>query len=115
MGSLVLNGLFWMPLILLPARTVEGAITALSFSPVAAAAPASPAAARNWRRFRYSFFGVISDERMSSAFLISMKPPLLKRPHKLMRYVYLPPIGRRTVGKVSRIKNGLNVTVEKGH
>ena len=37
----------------------------------------APRPARNLRRFRYRLLGVISDERMSSAFLISMRTPVL--------------------------------------
>src|SRR6266496_2319339 len=75
MVSVVLSGLFWTPSILFPARTViDGEI--VSFRPRAAAAPAIAAPARNLRRFRYRLFGVISEERMSSAFLISMGTPI---------------------------------------
>src|SRR5271169_5994419 len=65
-----------MPSILFPARAVvEGDTISRRPTPAATAAPASAVLARNWRRFRYRLRGVISDERMSSAFLISMLEP----------------------------------------
>jgi hypothetical protein len=67
-----------MPLILFPASTVvEGLIASLSPMPVAAAAPAIAATARNFRRSTYKLLGVISEERMSSAFLINMGIPFV--------------------------------------
>src|SRR5271157_16398 len=76
MVSVVLNGLFWMPSILVPAKAVnDGETISRSPAPLAAAAPATAIPARNFRRFRYRLLGVISDERMSSAFLISTLNP----------------------------------------
>src|SRR3984957_5252694 len=95
MVSVVLNGLFWMPSILLPASTVvRGETISRSPKPAAAAAPATAAPARNLRRFRYRFLGVISDERMSCAFLISIRTPVLYPPIRRRRIrppcLYLP-------------------------
>src|ERR1700726_771654 len=79
MVSVVLNGLFWMPSILFPASAVvEGETTLRSPKPVAAAAPARAAPARNLRRLRHKLLGVISEERISSAFLISMRTPIIR-------------------------------------
>src|SRR5579864_4066027 len=77
MVSVVLNGLFRMPSILLPASAVvAGEIISRSPKVVAAAAPAIAAPARNLRRSRYKLLGVISDGRMSSAFLMSIRTPV---------------------------------------
>src|SRR5215472_311265 len=77
MVSVVLNELFWMPLILFPAKTLEeGKSVSLSPTPRTAEAPATAVPARNLRRFRYTLLGVISDDRMSSAILISMGTPV---------------------------------------
>src|SRR5450432_687647 len=66
-----------MPSILFPASALnEGAINSRNPAPVAAATPAIAAPARNFRRFRYKLLGVISDERMSAAFLMSMRTPV---------------------------------------
>src|ERR1700689_2077979 len=65
-----------MPSILLPASaTVEGETSSRRPAPVATAAPASAALARNLRRFRYRLWGVISDEGMSADFLINIGTP----------------------------------------
>src|ERR1700757_2877747 len=65
-----------MPSILFPAKTdAEGARTFFTSKPTTAAAPAIAAPAKNLRRFKYKLFGVISDERMSSALLISIRTP----------------------------------------
>src|SRR5437899_1148985 len=94
MVSAVLYSLFLMPSILLPARTtVAGETISRRPTPTAAAAPATAAPARNLRRFKYAFFAVISDEAMSLAFLISMKPP--PSPRNTVRidpgYIHLQP------------------------
>ena len=69
----VLNELFFTPSILLPASAMaDGETASLSTTPAVTTAPAIAASARNLRRFRYWLFGVTSDQRMSSAFLISM-------------------------------------------
>src|SRR5215469_1288635 len=83
MVSVVLNELFLMPSILFPAKTeAEGATIPFASKPTAAAAPAIAAPAKNLRRFKYRLFGVISEERMSSAFLISIgTPPRSTRLH----------------------------------
>src|ERR1700722_1502849 len=97
MVSVVLNGLFWMPSILLPASTVVRGETISRPKPVAAAAPAIAAPARNLRRFRYRLLGVISDERMSCAFLICIRTPVLytRIRHRRIRppCLYLPSDG----------------------
>ena len=68
------NGLFWMPSILaLACATTDGEASSCIPTPATAAAPAIAAPARNFRRFRYRSFGVISDEWMSDVFLISMR------------------------------------------
>ena len=76
----------------LRANTVtEGAIVRFRPIPIAAAAPAMAASARNLRRFRYSFRGVISDDFMSSDFLISMGTPMSVRAiHRRGMRTYLP-------------------------
>jgi hypothetical protein len=75
MASVVENGLFWMPSILALAwATDEGEASSCNPTPAAtAAAPASAVPARNFRRFRYRLFGVISEDGMSSAFFINMR------------------------------------------
>src|ERR1700733_3708166 len=74
MVSLVENELFLMPSILASACTiVEGETNSPRLKPAIAAAPAAAAPARNFLRFRYKLFGVISDDRMSAGFLISMR------------------------------------------
>src|SRR5271166_5436268 len=74
-----------MPSILVPASTrVEGEMISRTPAPPAAAAPAIAIPARNLRRFRYRLLGVISDERISSAFLISIWNP------SLLIYVFPP-------------------------
>src|ERR1700739_1665473 len=79
MVSLVLNGLFWMPSILFPASAIdEGETISRKPKPEAAAAPAMAAPARNLRRLRYKLLGVISEERMSFAFLIIMTTPMIR-------------------------------------
>src|ERR1700739_588519 len=81
MVSVVLNGLLPIPSILFPACAItEGEIVSRRPRPIAAAAPVRAAPARNFRRLRYRFFGVISDERMSGAFLISISPHSLISP-----------------------------------
>src|SRR5215469_15627341 len=76
MVSVVLNELFLMPSILFPAKTeAEGATISFASKPTAAAAPAIATPAKNLRRFKYRLFGVISEERMSPAFLISIGTP----------------------------------------
>src|SRR5690242_20889606 len=76
MASLVENGLFWMPSILLlpsAAAVIDGEANSCKPIPAAAAAPAIAVPARNLRRFRYRLFGVISEDGISGAFLISIK------------------------------------------
>ena len=74
-GFVVENGLFWMPSIfVLACATDEGEAISCRPTPAAtAAAPASAVPARNFRRFRYRLFGVISEDGISAAFLISMR------------------------------------------
>src|ERR1700686_4159921 len=101
MVSVVLNGLFWMPSILFPARAVvEGETTSRNPKPVTVAAPASAALARNLRRLRYKLLGVISEERMSSAFLISMRTPMIRGQIRLASIFHQ--IGRSRGEKVAR-------------
>src|SRR5436309_10728385 len=74
MVSEVLSELFFIPAILFPANAVtRGEIVSRNSRPMAAAPAATAAPARNLRRFKYKLLGVISEERISSAFLISMK------------------------------------------
>src|ERR1700733_14910500 len=81
MVSVGLNELFWIALILFPARTVAvGLIVSRRPMPVAAAAPAIAALARNLRRLKYKLLGVISDERMSCVFLMSISNPSMCTP-----------------------------------
>src|SRR5262245_33720971 len=73
MASLVENGLFWIPSIFVFApATRDGEASSRRPTPDKAAAPATAALARNFLRFRYKLFGVISDDLMSGAFLISI-------------------------------------------
>jgi hypothetical protein len=60
----------------LACAVIEGDSNSPRLAPVAAAAPARAASARNLRRFRYKLYGVISDEGISAGFLISMKTSL---------------------------------------
>ncbi len=77
MVSVVEKALFFMPSILaLACAMVEGNAKSRDRNPTTAAAPAMAVPARNLRRFKYKFFGVISDDGMSAAFLISMKTVL---------------------------------------
>src|SRR6266568_9184895 len=72
-SPVVLNGLFWIPSILLPACTIsEGKAISRSFSPTAAAPAAADTPSRNLRRLRYRFSAVISDEGMSEDLLINI-------------------------------------------
>src|SRR5579862_3900610 len=74
MVSVVESELFLMPSILPSARAVMGgAMTLLKRKPAIADAPASAVPARNFLRFRYRLFGVISDEAVFPDFLINMK------------------------------------------
>src|ERR1700748_1969900 len=74
MVSLDENGLFCRPSILVLACATDGGAPVSGNPPPAtpAAAPAKLAPVRNVRRFRYSLFGVISEDGISAAFLISM-------------------------------------------
>src|ERR1700689_4273012 len=106
MASVVLNGLFWMPSILFPASAVvEGETISCRPKPVAAAAPAMAAPARNLRRFRYKLLGVISDERMTVAVLINMEALVSIRSatdgSALSLFSIFHPIGRAPGEKVS--------------
>src|SRR5215472_10711596 len=108
MVSVVLNELFLMPSILFPAKTeAEGATISFASKPTAAAAPAIATPAKNLRRFKYRLFGVISEERMSPAFLISIgTPPGSTRlcPRADVRRALLSifsPMGRPERGKVT--------------
>src|SRR5215472_4441211 len=108
MVSVVLNGLFLMPSILFPAKTeAEGATISLASKPAAKAAPARAAPAKNLRRFKYRLFGVIADERMSSALLISIGTPprstRLRSPADLRIRLHpiFSPMGRPERGKVT--------------
>src|SRR5579863_1315535 len=100
-----------MPSILLPASaTVVGSITCRRRVPAAMAALVIAAPARNLRRFRYRFLGVISDERMSAIFLISIRCPCLYvrrfRPTRIANreLIYFQSIGRHEYRKVARLR-----------
>src|SRR6266498_6090812 len=59
-----------------PARDSPGAATrSIPANAAPAVSAAADADAMNWRRFRYSSFGVISEDFMSTGFLISMGCP----------------------------------------
>src|ERR1700693_2047356 len=94
MVSLVDNELFFMPSIFaLASAVVEGEPSSRKPTPTAAAAPASAVPARNFRRFKYRPFGVISDEGMSADFLINIKnrPQLSVRQRVARRFAVRRP------------------------
>src|SRR5580692_7787854 len=88
MVSLVENELFLMPSILASAYTaVEEETNSRRLTPAIAAALAATAPARNVRRFKYKLFGVISDDGISTGFLISMERPCSKCTRIVRRWI----------------------------
>src|SRR5260221_4215490 len=72
--SVVLSGLFTMPLSLAPpaCTVVPPSVWLRRYNPPARAAPAAAAPVMNLRLLRYAGLGVISGEAMSLGFFISM-------------------------------------------
>src|ERR1700682_110344 len=75
--SVVLSGLFTMPLSLAPAWTVSSMCQPLrrKYRPPATAAPVAVAPNMNLRRLKYEDLEVISEDGMSPGFLISKLAP----------------------------------------
>src|SRR5258708_35016138 len=75
--SVVLNGLFTMPLSLAPAWTVSSTCQPLrrKYRPPATAAPVAAAPKMNLRRLKYEDLEVISEDGTSLGFLISKLTP----------------------------------------
>ena len=70
-ASVVLNGLFLtLGILVRPPPCAAASLQAMDGKPAATSAAAD--AWMNSRRCRYTLFGVISDERMPGAFLISI-------------------------------------------
>src|SRR5271154_1656605 len=115
MASLVENELGLMPSILALACAVIGGDTT-SRRPTPAAAAANAAPPRNFRRVKYKLFGVISDQGISTGFLISIKTSLLYKCTGITSlwiggFRALHSIGRTMAGKVANEEENVTVFV----